>query len=244
MTGPAAEPTGDLPRWRAKALEAAFLGLRTYHRLRPVSLPARRSWPVFRVTGGRVALTIDDGPDPRWTPAVLTLLARYDVPATFFLIGERVAEHPELARRIAAAGHQIGNHSMRHPMPFAALPSSVLRAEIDQAQQHIVDATGVAPRLFRAPSGGWSTDVLAATVAAGLTPVDWTVNSGDWKEPGVGHITRALSRAGSGHVLLCHDGGGDRSQTVTALATVIPRLLHRGLRFVTVPAQPHTAREA
>jgi peptidoglycan-N-acetylglucosamine deacetylase len=236
-------PSGGLPRLRAKALEAAFLGLRTYHRLRPRSPEARRSWPVFRVAAGSVALTIDDGPDPRWTPAVLELLARHRVPATFFLIGDRVAEHPELARRIVEAGHRIGNHSMSHPMPFAALPAAGLRAEIDRAQQLIVEATGVAPRLFRAPSGGWSTDVLTATVAADLTPVDWTVNSSDWKEPGVRHITRTLSRAGSGHVLLCHDGGGDRSQTVTALATVIPRLLHRGLRFVPVPARSADDRE-
>lgn len=236
-------PADRLPRLRAKALEAAFLGLRTYHRLRPSSPPARQSWPVFRVGAGSVALTIDDGPDPRWTPQVLDLLARHRVPATFFLIGDRVAEHPELARRIVEAGHQIGNHSMSHPMPFAALTAAGLQTEIGRAQQRIIEATGVTPRLFRAPSGGWSTDVLATTVAAGLTPVDWTVNSSDWKEPGVGHITRSLTRAGSGHVLLCHDGGGDRSQTVTALATVIPQLLHRGLRFVPVPARSAADRE-
>ncbi|WBB99358.1 MULTISPECIES: polysaccharide deacetylase family protein [unclassified Solwaraspora] len=234
----------QLPTLRAKALEAGFLGVRTFHRLRPVTPSARRSWPVFRVGAGAVALTVDDGPDPRWTPALLDLLARHRVPATFFLIGDRVAEHPELARRIVAAGHRIGNHSLRHPMPFAALDADRLHREINHAQQRIHDATGVTARLFRAPSGGWSTRVLAATVDAGLTPVDWTVNSSDWKEPGVGHITRTLSRAGSGHVLLCHDGGGDRSQTIAALGTVIPRLLYRGLRFVPVPDRPTAAEEA
>ncbi|MDG4766361.1 polysaccharide deacetylase family protein [Solwaraspora sp. WMMD406] len=232
-----------VPRLRARALEAAFLGVRTYHRLRPTTPAGRGGRPVFRVAPGTIALTIDDGPDPRWTPAVLDLLAAHGVPATFFLIGDRVAEHPALARRIADAGHEIGNHSMRHPMPFAALPSGLINAEIGQAQRRITDATGTAPRLFRAPSGGWSANVLAATADAGLTPVDWTVNSSDWKEPGVGRVTRALARSGSGHVLLCHDGGGDRSQTVAALSVVIPRLLRRGLRFVAVPAHPAAGRE-
>ncbi|MFY1632112.1 polysaccharide deacetylase family protein [Solwaraspora sp. WMMB335] len=238
------EPGTGATRLRARALEGVFLGVRTYHRLRPVSGATRRGWPVFRVAPGSVALTVDDGPDPRWTPALLDLLDEHRVRATFFLIGDRVAEHPELARRIVAAGHMIGNHSLRHPMPFAALPTALLDAEIHQAQQRITEATGVAPQLFRAPSGGWSAAVLAAVADAGLIAVDWTVNSGDWKEPGVSHITRVLSRAGSGHVLLCHDGGGDRSQTVTALASVLPRLLCRGLRFVPVPAHPSAAEEA
>ncbi|MFY1694204.1 polysaccharide deacetylase family protein [Solwaraspora sp. WMMA2101] len=231
---------GRLARARGRAWEAMFLGVRTYHRLRIRPAHPGPTWPVFRIDADTVALTVDDGPDPRWTPALLDLLARYDVPATFFLIGERATAYPELARRIAAAGHRIGNHSLRHPMPFAALPTAALRAEITQAQQRILDATGVRAELFRAPSGGWSTEVLAATADAGLVPVDWSVNSSDWKEPGVDRITRTLSRARPGHILLCHDGGGDRSQTVAALDTVLPRLLRRGLRFAPVPGRPTT----
>lgn len=233
------------PVLAGRAWEAAFLGVRTYHRLRPTSAKARRRWPMFRVEPGGVALTIDDGPDPRWTPALLDLLDAYAVPATFFLIGARVAQHPRLARRIAEAGHEIGNHSMHHPMPFAALRTGLLHDEVQGAQQQITDAVGQAPRLFRAPSGGWSPRVLDTVAQAGLTPVDWTVNSSDWKQPGVAHITRTLTRSRSGHVLLCHDGGGDRRQTVVALATVIPRLQRRGLRFVPVspaPAPGHPSR--
>jgi peptidoglycan/xylan/chitin deacetylase (PgdA/CDA1 family) len=223
-----------LPYLWARSLECAFLGIRTSQRRLPWTVGSR--WPVFAVTDGCVALTVDDGPDPRWTPALLDLLARHEVPATFFLIGARTAEHPRLAARVVAAGHSVGNHSMHHPQPFAALRPAQLRAEIGHAQDQIAQAVGERPALFRAPSGGWSPAVLGITAEAGLTAVDWTVNSSDWKEPGVGHITRALSGGGSGHVLLCHDGGGDRSQTLAALATVIPLLKRRGLRFVRVPA--------
>lgn len=217
-----------LPYVWARSLECALLGVRAYRRRRP----GTGRGPVFTAGGGAVALTVDDGPDPRWTPALLDVLARHRVPATFFLIGARAAEHPRLARRVADAGHTIGNHSMRHPQPFAALDRARVRAEIREAQDRIADAVGAAPRLFRAPGGGWSPSVLGIAADHGLTSVDWTVNPSDWKEPGIPHITRALSRTGPGHVVLCHDGGGDRSQTVAALDAVLPVLKHRGLRFV------------
>ncbi|MEV2238336.1 polysaccharide deacetylase family protein [Micromonospora sp. NPDC049891] len=191
-------------------------------------------WPAFGTPGDGIALTIDDGPHPTWTPPMLDLLDAHGVRATFFLIGDRVREHPELARRVLAAGHLIGNHSMTHPQPFAALPRPMLRAEIDRTQREIEDATGISPRLFRAPGGNWSPAVLRTTVDSGLTPVDWTVNPSDWRSPGVERITRTLSRTRPGQIILCHDGGGDRSQTLAALTAVIPRLIGRGLRFVTV----------
>jgi peptidoglycan/xylan/chitin deacetylase (PgdA/CDA1 family) len=235
--------TAALPYLWARGLECLLLGYRGYRRLRPPAAPDRPdrpvwpAWPVFTVGAGEVALTVDDGPDPRWTPALLDVLARHRVPATFFLIGARVAESPRLAARVGAAGHAIGNHSMHHPQPFAALGRTGLRAEISDAQARISDAVGEPPKLFRAPGGGWSPAVLGAAAEAGLTAVDWTVNPGDWKEPGVARIARKLSASRSGHVLLCHDGGGDRRQTVAALDAVIPVLKRRGLRFVRVA--PH-----
>ncbi|WP_219825543.1 polysaccharide deacetylase family protein [Nonomuraea typhae] len=225
-----AEATSALPYLRARSLECLLLGVRALRRRRPRA----STRPIFTVDGGGVALTVDDGPDPRWTPALLDVLARHQVTATFFLIGARAAEHPRLARRIAEAGHAVGNHSAHHPQPFAALDRVRLRAEIGRAQEQIAEAVGRAPRLFRAPGGGWSRTVLGVAADHGLTAVDWTVNPSDWKEPGVPHIVRVLSRGGPGHVLLTHDGGGDRSQTVAALDVVIPRLRSRGLRFVPV----------
>lgn len=247
-------PVEDLPRYFwARGFECVWMGFRICARTRRGG-PARRSvapgggwlaaarrmWPVSGVAPGSVALTLDDGPDPRWTPAALDVLARHQVPATFFLIGARVAEHPGLTRRLIAEGHAIGNHSMHHPQPFAALSLPRLNAEIGAAQRQIEDSVGITPRLFRAPGGGWSPSVLRTLTAHGLTAVDWSLNPSDWKRPGTAHVTRRLSRGRPGDVLLCHDGGGDRSQTIEALDAVIPVLKRRGLAFVTL--EPKTER--
>ncbi|MEU6075727.1 polysaccharide deacetylase family protein [Micromonospora sp. NPDC047074] len=230
--GPAARLCSHLSAQALHYLLFAYRGQQLLRRRPTLGGPRR---PAFGVAGDDVALTIDDGPHPRWTPPTLDLLARHGVRATFFLIGDRVREHPDLARQVLAAGHLIGNHSMSHPQPFAALPRHELRSEIERTQRVIEDATGVTPRLFRAPGGNWSPGVLRTTAELGLAPVDWTVNPSDWRSPGVPRITRTLSRTRPGQIILCHDGGGDRSQTVAALAEVLPRLTGRGLRFVTVP---------
>ncbi|GIJ38250.1 polysaccharide deacetylase family protein [Micromonospora andamanensis] len=218
----------------AQALHYLLFAYRGGQLLRRRPTLGSHRWPAFGNPGDGIALTIDDGPHPTWTPPMLDLLDAHGVRATFFLIGDRVREHPELARRVLAAGHLIGNHSMTHPQPFAALPRPMLRAEIDRTQREIEDATGITPRLFRAPGGNWSPAVLRTTADSGLTPVDWTVNPSDWRSPGVERITRTLSRTRPGQIILCHDGGGDRSQTLAALTAVIPRLIGQGLRFVTV----------
>ncbi|MER7272947.1 polysaccharide deacetylase family protein [Dactylosporangium sp. NPDC000244] len=212
----------------AVVLHYAWFAARALGVLRP------RLGPVFRVEGRAVALTVDDGPHPEWTPPLLDLLARHDVRATFFLIGDRVRERPDLARRVADAGHVLGNHSMTHPHPFAALTPGSIEDEIAGAQDAVVEATGVVPRVFRAPSGNWSPAVLRAAARHRLTPVDWAVNPSDWRSPGTAHIERVLSRSRPGHIMLCHDGGGDRSQTIAALAQVLPRLRARGLTFATL----------
>ncbi|WP_329109574.1 polysaccharide deacetylase family protein [Micromonospora sp. NBC_01699] len=217
----------------AQALHYLFFAVRGQQFLRRRATLGGPHWPAFGVPGAGVALTIDDGPHPEWTPRMLDLLDRHRVRATFFLIGDRVRERPDLARRVVAAGHVVGNHSMSHPQPFAALTRARIRDEIAGTQREIEQAVGVRPRLFRAPGGNWSRDVLRTTADLGLSAVDWTVNPSDWRSPGVPRITRSLSRGRAGQVLLCHDGGGDRSQTVEALETVLPRLLDRGLRFVT-----------
>lgn len=218
----------------AMAVERAMHGVREYQRRLPRASTGRRPWPAFGVANGGVALTIDDGPHPQWTPKVLDLLAAQQVRATFFLIGENVARHGALARRIAEAGHTIGNHSMSHPQPFAALSKAELCAQIDRAQQVIEDAVGLSPKVFRAPGGGWSPAVMRAVAERSMVMADWTLNTSDWKKPGVARIHRSLSRAKASHVLLCHDGGGDRSQTVTALTSALPLLRERGLTFITL----------
>ncbi|MFD0683560.1 polysaccharide deacetylase family protein [Actinomadura fibrosa] len=179
-----------------------------------------------------IALTIDDGPSPLWTPRVLDLLAEERIRATFFVIGEQVKEFPKLTRRIADAGHQICNHTMTHPISIAGMPRKRVKKEIVEAHDLIADVTGVVPQFFRSPGGAWSKNVLELTAEHGMLPIDWAVDPRDWARPGVGHIRRTLLDAKAGNIMLCHDGGGDRSQTLKALESVIPKMKKRGLAFV------------
>ncbi len=184
--------------------------------------------------GNAVALTIDDGPHPEWTPKMLDLLAEHEVLATFSLIGWQVQRFPKLAERIVRAGHQLCNHTMHHPMPFDRLSPRRVTAEIADAQHRISDTTGVAPRLFRSPGGAWSRQVVHTADEHGMIPVDWDIDPRDWSRPGTRHIADSMLACRPGAILLCHDGGGDRSETLKALRTVIPRLKHRGLSFVSL----------
>jgi peptidoglycan/xylan/chitin deacetylase (PgdA/CDA1 family) len=217
----------------AQVLHYLFFGIRAAERRRRRAGHGGPEWPAFGLDRPDVALTIDDGPHPRWTPPILDLLARHRVRATFFLVGARVGERPDLVRRIVADGHTVGNHSLHHPQPFAALTPAAIAAEIDQTQTAIEDAAGITPTLFRAPGGNWSRTVLRMCRERGLAPIDWTINPSDWRSPGVDHITTALRRCRAGQIMLCHDGGGDRSQTLAALEEVLPALIGRGLTFGT-----------
>jgi peptidoglycan-N-acetylglucosamine deacetylase len=207
----------------------------------PVTAVATRDRPVFSVhdylpsaPANAVALTIDDGPDLPWTPQVLAVLAEHHVKATFSLVGIHVARHPGLVRQIAAGGHGVCNHSMTHPEPFASLPQASIDAEIAGGLRAIHAATGQVAKVFRSPGGDWSPGVFTAVARWGMTPIDWDVDPRDWARPGSWYITHKLLAARPGDILLCHDGGGNRSQTVTALRTTLPVLLQRGLQFVTL----------
>jgi peptidoglycan-N-acetylglucosamine deacetylase len=179
-----------------------------------------------------IALTIDDGPHPEWTPKMLDLLAEHQVKATFSLIGEEVKRFPKLAQRVAAAGHMLCNHTMHHPMGIGSMSPRRVDAEITEAHDRISQATGVAPRYFRAPGGNWSRAVFSVVARHGMLPIDWDVDPRDWSSPGTRHIEHAMLGAEAGDILLCHDGGGDRSETIKALRRVIPELQKRGLAFV------------
>ena len=181
-----------------------------------------------------VALTIDDGPDPEWTPKVLDLLAEYEVPATFSLIGTQVQQFPSLARRIVQAGHTLCNHTMHHIIGVENLGSRRIDSEVTVAYHRISDATGVAPKLFRSPGGGWSHRLLHTVAEHGMQSIDWQIDPRDWSRPGTDHIKHAMLSAKGGDVVLCHVGGGDRSETLKALRSVIPRLKKRGLTFVSL----------
>lgn len=189
--------------------------------------------PLYYIDDGHkaIALTIDDGPSPVYTPQILRLLAKYHVTASFSMIGVQVDEYRPIARDVAAAGHVIMNHTWQH-LNLPALHASAALSQIDRASEAIHRVTGRVPAYFRAPYGAWSRTVLQHCEKTGMTPVDWSVDPRDWARPGTSSIVNNILRnTSTGSIILEHDGGGDRSQTVAALGYVIPRLLDAGYHF-------------
>ena len=180
-----------------------------------------------------VALTIDDGPSPVYTPQILRILHRYGVTASFSMIGRNAAVYPGVAREVAAAGHMIVNHTWNH-YNLGYMSAAGVWDEIAQATDAIHAATGERPGMFRAPYGVWPPAVFSYCAQAGLTPLAWSVDPRDWSRPGVRAIIRTIvSDTRTGSVILEHDGGGNRSQTVAALRIWLPRLLDAGYQFTT-----------
>ena len=173
-----------------------------------------------------VYLTFDDGPDPRWTPQVLDLLEQHNAKATFFVLAENAGRNPDLVRRARAAGHAIGNHSVSHKN-LTKLSAARLHAEV---------AGGVASRCFRPPYGATNAKVRTEIKRDGMKQVLWDVDPDDWQRPGAATIaSRILTAVHSGDVVLMHDGGGNRSQSVTALSRVLSVLEARGYTFAALP---------
>lgn len=196
----------------------------------------------FRV-GRRVALTFDDGPDPTWTPRIAAALLRLRVPATFFEVGARVAEHPEITKSLAADGFEIGNHTFNH-VGLTAVSGWERDLEISLTESAIAGASGLRPRLVRPPYSSTPVAVTRPDARAYRTLAEQgylvalaNYDGEDWRRPGVARILADATPPGKrGGVILLHDGGGDRSQTVAALSRLVPRLRRRGFRFVTYSA--------
>ena len=178
-----------------------------------------------------VYLTFDDGPTPAWTPRVLALLARYQARATFFVLGRSAAAHPELVRQEFAAGHGVGNHTWSHRR-LTNLSGAQLVAEVNATSTAIRQITGAPVRCLRPPFATVDAASAEQVRALGLRLVLWDIDTNDWLRPGTGAIAgRVLGRVRSGDVILMHDGGGNRSQTVAALEQVLATLSARGYRF-------------
>ena len=191
--------------------------------------------PQFYIDDGpkTIALTIDDGPSSIYTPQILSLLQRYKVTATFSMVGTAVAADPGLAREVAAAGHKIVNHTWTHAN-LPALSATEMAMQINKANDEIQKATGRHLDMFRAPYGAWSTAVLEHCQQVKLTPLDWSVDPRDWARPGVSEIVSNIMKyTKTGSIILEHDGGGNRAETVAALTIAIPELLAAGYRFRT-----------
>lgn len=181
----------------------------------------------------KVALTFDDGPWPRQTDAVLRVLASEGVPATFFLIGKQVKAHPEIVRRVVQAGHAVGNHTYHH-VDLAATDGERLAREIAGTNRAISAASGVEPRWLRPPGGAIDADAYRAAADQHLRVVLWTVDPQDWRNGKTAAQIEAdvVRSVRPGAVILLHDGGGDRSQTIAALPGIIKKLRARGYEFV------------
>jgi peptidoglycan-N-acetylglucosamine deacetylase len=230
----APQPAQRRPSAADPAHRAAVAAAR--HRPDPVPGPSYPlDKPLYYVDSDykSIALTIDDGPDPVYTPQVLRLLRKYRVTATFSMIGLHVAAFPGLARDVAEAGHKIANHTWTHA-DLVGLPVHRVHDEVIRATDAIHAATGATPGLFRAPYGAWSPAVIRECERTRMIPLDWSVDPRDWSMPGVRAIVRnIMTNTRPGSIILEHDGGGNRSETVAALRIVLPRLLGEGYRFAT-----------
>jgi peptidoglycan/xylan/chitin deacetylase (PgdA/CDA1 family) len=176
----------------------------------------------------RVALTFDDGPSS-YTGTVLDILEHKHVDATFFVIGDNIPGRTGLLRRMIREGHEIANHSLHHETNGASA------ASIRETSARIHSATGFRSCLYRPPGGYRSSGAFSAAWKLGMSNVLWDVDPRDWSQPGSGAIySRVTSATRAGSIILLHDGGGDRSQTIAALDDIISNLKNRGYRFVTV----------
>jgi peptidoglycan/xylan/chitin deacetylase (PgdA/CDA1 family) len=195
-----------------------------------------RHEPFLRISGrGRtMVLTFDDGPDPRYTPHILDTLAEHDVRAMFFVCGEQADWNRDLLARMADEGHVVGNHTWSHPL-LTRLSRRQIHSELQRTSKVIEDAYGERPLWFRAPYGAWSRSVFQIEAELGMEPMAWTVDTEDWTTPGTRVIVDHVEAgAAPGVVVLSHDAGGDRSQSVRALKRYLPHLLDSGYHL-TVP---------
>ncbi len=179
----------------------------------------------------QIALTFDDGPHPTFTPRILAILRKYNVKATFFVVGTQVEKYPDLVRAEVNEGHSVGNHTYHH-VSLPKIPQEYIADEIKACGDVIRVATGKAPRLFRPPGGEYNLETAEAASVLGYTMVLWTDDPGDYASPGASVIlSRTLKKAGNGGIILIHDG---IEQTITILPQLIETLQKQGYRFVTV----------
>lgn len=218
--------------------------LRTY-RIKQITVEGRISGELVSldeipIGAGRapmaVALTFDDGPWPGATRRILAILHRFDVRATFFMVGTQVVANPNIVRNVVAAGHEIADHSYDHPDSFADLADEQVVSEIGDASAALADL-GVSPTSFRPPGGSYDDAVVASARSQGMRTVLWDVDPRDWVSgvPAKVIVSRVLRGVRPGSIVLLHDGGGDARHTIKALPDLIRALRQRGYTFVTIP---------
>nr|WP_325166650.1 polysaccharide deacetylase family protein [Viridibacillus soli] len=181
-----------------------------------------------------IAITFDDGPHPKYTGEILDILAKYDAKATFFVIGENAEKHPELVLREYSEGHELANHTYTHPFKTSV---KKLEKELKKTNNIIYSITGFYPVLYRPVGGQYNDNMINAAAKNGYKVVMWSwhQDTEDWKRPGVKRIVnKVLKSTEPGDVILFHDGGGNRAQTIKALEEILPELQKQGYKFVTI----------
>ncbi len=215
------------------------------NRQQPVSnIELQQRYPEIVVLQGpattnRVALTFDDGPDPRFTEQVLDILAENNVPATFFVMGSRAIAYPEIVQRMVADGHIVGNHTYFHPNLVKEGDLATLEREVTRTEDTLQEIIGYRTRLFRAPYGFLYNELVEKIAELNYSIIVWSVDSLDWQEDPPAVIAgNVLDNVHPGAIILMHDGGdwdADRTNTIESLREIIPRLKEQGYEFVTVP---------
>lgn len=183
--------------------------------------------------GPAVNITIDDGPDPVWTPKVLQVLRQHHVHATFCMIGPQAAAHPDIVRQVVAEGHRLCDHTVHHDTTMDHKPFAYQKSEIMNALQMIETASGGARvYYYRAPGGAFTPASRALAAQNGMRPLGWNVDTKDFDRPGVAAIVNTVkSEIHNGPTILFHDGGGQRAQTVAALDQTLTWLKGQGYAF-------------
>ncbi|MET9655740.1 polysaccharide deacetylase family protein [Streptomyces sp. NPDC006510] len=180
-----------------------------------------------------VNITIDDGPDPVWTPQVLKLLEDNGVKATFCMVGTQAQAHPDLVKEVVAAGHRLCNHTVSHDTAMDSKSEAYQSQQILDAERMITKASGgVRPQYYRAPGGAFTPYSRQLAASRGMRPLGWNVDSKDFERPGADTMVATVKREiSNGPTVLFHDAGGDRSQTLAALREILPWLKQQGYSF-------------
>ncbi|OGO17204.1 MAG: hypothetical protein A2Z15_00895 [Chloroflexi bacterium RBG_16_50_11] len=252
LVTPKPKATGPTLRKRmalaVSAMLAFFIAFSMYGYFSPISPVFGKIYYKGNTTDKVVALTFDDGPNGIYTTQILDILGEYDIKATFFVIGKNVLFYPDIARRMIAEGHVIGNHSNTHDANHAL--SAQGSRDLEDAQEIILNVTGVLPHLYRPPHGKKTPWELDCVNENSLIEILWSVAANDQPNPDTDldkavqtFVGKIVSKAYPGSIILLHDGYGtehnnqnsDRSFTVKALRSIIEQLLAQGYRFVTVP---------
>ncbi len=219
-----------MKKWASLLLSVIFF-------LLPFSVSAQNELHVIREgdrKSMRIALTFDDGPHPYRTDEVLDLLERYNVTATFFVIGENVSYYPEPFKRTIALGHEIGNHTYHHTLLSETCEKNIAE-EIRKTDEIIFKTAGYRPKVFRPPEGAYGECALKAAQTMNYHVILWTVDTRDWEKPPAKTIVEnVMKNVRGGSILLFHDYMAKNAHTLEALEILIPKLLEQGYEFVTV----------